>query len=389
MPTRASFVFVFVTVLLDMLALGIMVPVLPKLIVAFSAGDLGRAAEVSGFFGFIWAAMQFLVSPLLGALSDRHGRRPIILLSNLGMALDYVLMAWAPSLGWLFLGRVLSGVTAATVSTASAYIADVTPPEQRAGRYGILGAAFGFGFVVGPAVGGVLGAVDLHLPFWVCAAMSFGNFLYGLLVLPESLPVERRASTAWANPAAGLRVLGDRRDVAWLSLAAFLFYLAHEALPAVFVLYTDRAFAWDTRAVGLSLGAVGVCSMLVSAGLVGRVVPRIGERAALRVGVAAVAVGFLIHTFAPTGPIFVGAIPFIAVGGLMSPSLQALLSKRVGADAQGRLQGAVASLRSVAGMIGPLLFTQVFSRSIDVFPGAPWLVGAGLLLLGLGASLIG
>ena len=389
MPTRAAFAFVFVTVLLDMLALGIMVPVLPKLIVSFSGGDLARAAQYSGLFGFVWAAMQFVVSPALGALSDRFGRRPVILLSNFGMALDYVLMAWAPSLAWLFLGRVLSGVTAATVSTAGAYIADVTPPERRAGRYGLLGAAFGLGFVVGPAIGGLLGAIDLRLPFWVCAGLSFANFLYGLVVLPESLPPERRATGAWANPLSALRVLTERKDMVWLAGGAFLFFLAHEALPAVFVLYTDHAFQWDAGRVGLALGGVGVCSMFVSAVLVGRVVPRLGERWALRIGVAAVAIGFVIQAFAATGWLFMGAIPFIALGGLTSPALQALLSRRVDATAQGRLQGAVASVRGVAGMIGPVLFTQVFAGAIDAFPGAPWLLGAVLLALGFGATLVG
>lgn len=389
MPTRAAFAFVFVTVMLDMLALGIMVPVLPKLIVAFEGGDVARAARVSGLFGFIWAAMQFVVSPALGALSDRFGRRPVILLSNFGMALDYVLMAWAPTLGWLFLGRILSGVTAATVSTAGAYIADVTPVERRARSYGILGAAFGLGFVIGPAVGGLLGAIDLRLPFWVCAGLSLLNFLYGLFVLPESLPPERRAVGAWANPLSGLKVLTGSREVRWLAGAAFLFYLAHEALPAVFVLYTDHAFHWDAGQVGLALGAVGVCSMLVSAVLVGRLVARLGERWTMRIGIVSVGLGFLLQAVAPAQGVFVAAIPFVALGGLTSPALQAVLSKRVDASAQGRLQGAISSLRGVAGMIGPLLFTQVFSGALDVFPGAPWLVGALLFGLALAATLGG
>src|SRR5215217_7863517 len=230
-PGSAAFIFIFVTVALDMLALGVMIPVLPKLVLQFEGGDMAKAVAITGVFGFVWAAMQFVFAPVLGLLSDRFGRRPIVLLSNLGLGLDYVLMALAPTLGWLFAGRVISGITAASVSTASAYIADVTPPEKRAAQYGMLGAAFGLGFVVGPAVGGLLGAIDLRLPFWVAAALSLANAGYGLFVLPESLPRERRApALAWAraNPRGSLKLLRSHPELFGLAAAALLYFLAHE-----------------------------------------------------------------------------------------------------------------------------------------------------------------
>ena len=380
MPRRAAFAFIFVTVLLDMVSLGIMVPVLPKLVVQFSNGDVARAARISGAFGVAWAAMQFLCAPALGALSDRFGRRPVILASNFGLGLDYLAMALAPSLPWLFLGRLVSGATAATVPTAGAYIADVTPPEQRAARFGILGAAFGAGFVIGPAIGGWLGAHDLRLPFWVCGALSLLNFGYGLVVLPESHPPERRVAVPLANPFAALR--GMRALGRWAAVA-FAFSLAHEVLPAVFVLYPGERFRWDADTTGAALALVGVTSMIVNGALVSPLVARLGELGALRLALAAVGIGFVIYAVAPTGAVLAVAIPFVGVGGLFTPALQAILSRTVGADEQGRLQGVLGGLRGVTGMIGPLLFTQAYAASIGRFDGAPWAVAAALVAAAL------
>jgi MFS transporter, DHA1 family, tetracycline resistance protein len=235
----AAFAFVFVTVLLDMLAIGIIIPVLPKLVVDFVGGDAAEGARIYGLFGTVWALMQFVFSPVQGALSDRFGRRPVILISNFGLGLDYIVMALAPSLNWLFVGRVISGITAASISTAYAYVADVTPPEARAARFGLLGAAFGIGFVLGPALGGLAGAVDPRLPFWIAAALSLANALYGLLVLPESLPPERRAPFAWrrANPVGALALLASQSTLIGLATVNFLGNLAHAALPSIGVLY--------------------------------------------------------------------------------------------------------------------------------------------------------
>ena len=302
-PGRAAFAFVLVTVLLDMLALGVMVPVLPKLVVEFMGGDIASAATITGYFGFAWAAMQFVFSPVLGALSDRFGRRPVIILSNIGMGLDYVVMALAPSLWWLFIGRLLSGVSAATSATAGAYITDVTPPDKRAAKFGMMGAAFGFGFIIGPAVGGFLGGIDLRLPFWVAAGLSFANALYGFFVLPESLPRERRARFHWrmANPVGALKLLRTKPILIGLAAALFLERVAHDSLPRVFVLYTDYRYQWTAATVGLALAAVGVAQMIVSAGMVGASVRRFGERQTLLAGLLFGFAGFVLYGLAPTG----------------------------------------------------------------------------------------
>jgi MFS transporter, DHA1 family, tetracycline resistance protein len=389
-PRRAAFAFVFATVAIDLLALGVMIPVLPKLILQFEGGDTQKAAWWTGAFGFAWAAMQFVASPLLGALSDRFGRRPVILLSNLGLGLDYLLMALAPSVTWLLVGRMISGATSASFGTASAYIADVTPPEQRAARFGMLGAAFGLGFVVGPAVGGMLGAVDLRLPFWGAGALTLVNFLYGVLVLPESLPVEKRApfTLAGANPLASLRLLRSPALLG-LSIACAFMYLAHEALPHTYVLYTHHRYAMDTTMVGWTLAAVGVSSTIVQAALVGPVVARLGARPTLLLGLAFGVVGMALMGLAPTTGWFFAAIGVQALWGLGGPPLQALLANTVDAAQQGKLQGALASLRGVTGMIGPVLMTSVFAWGIGAdVPGASFLLSAALLVGALTASTI-
>ena len=383
-PRKGALVFIFITVVLDMLALGIIVPVLPKLILRFAGGDSVHAASVYGLFGTVFAAMQFLFAPALGALSDRFGRRPVILLSNLGLGLDYVLMALAPSLAWLFVGRLISGICAATFSIPSAYIADVTPPEKRAGAFGLLGAAFGLGFVVGPAFGGLLGSVDPSLPFWVASGLSLSNFLYGAFILPESLPAERRAAFHWrrANPVGSFFLLQKHPEVLGIAGVVFLSYLAHDALPSIWVLYTDYRFHWDARMVGLTLAAVGVASVIVQAGMIGAIVKRLGERRSLAVGLALGAIGFAVYGLAPTGWMFCLGIPFAALWALAGPSSQALMTRRMDPSEQGRLQGALAGLRGVSGMLGPGVFTATFAAGIR--PGAGWHVpGAAFLLAAL------
>jgi DHA1 family tetracycline resistance protein-like MFS transporter len=391
---RPALIFIFITVLLDMLALGMMIPVLPKLVVAFEGGDNAAAAEIFGLFGTVWALMQFVFSPVQGALSDRFGRRPVILLSNLGMGLDYVLMALAPNLGVLLIGRIISGICAASISTSFAYIADVTPPDKRAGGFGLVGTAFGVGFVLGPAVGGLLGGFDLRLPFWGAAALSLLNFLYGLLVLPESLPKDRRTPFAWkrANPVGALALLRGYPQLLGLATVSFLQNLAHVVLPSVFVLYASYRYDWDERAVGLTLAAVGVCSAVVQGGLVRPIVARAGERRAMLLGLACGAIGFAIYGAASTGALFCIGIPVMSLWGLTGPSIQALMTRRVDAREQGRLQGALSSLQGVAGLIGPGIFTQSFARAIGAghgwqVPGAPFLLAALLLVGGMIAGL--
>jgi DHA1 family tetracycline resistance protein-like MFS transporter len=384
----AALAFIFITVLLDMLALGIVVPVLPKLVVGFLRGDTARAAEVIGLFGTVWALMQFVFSPLLGLLSDRFGRRPVILFSNLGLGLDYIVMALAPGIGWLLAGRVLSGITSASITTAHAYITDVTPVEKRARGFGLLGAAFGAGFVLGPALGGLLGAQDPRLPFWIAAACSLLNFVYGLLVLPESLPVERRQTRLnWrsANPVGALNLLRSHPELLGLAAVNFLGYVAHEVYPTVFVLYADYRYHWDQRAIGLSLAVVGIASMLISGMVVGPVVSRFGERRSLLAGLFLGALGFALFGWASVGWLFLLATPINMLWALAGPSSQSMMSQRVSASGQGELQGAIGSVRSVAMLLGPGIFALTFAAFIapersTKIPGAPWYL-AGLMLL--------
>ena len=382
-PRRAAFVFIFITVVLDMLALGMIVPVLPKLVEDFVGGNTARAAEIYGLFGTVWALMQFVFSPVLGAMSDRFGRRPVILLSNLGLGLDYIVMAIAPGVGWLFIGRTISGITSASLSTAYAYIADVMPPEKRAGGYGMMSAAFGLGFVVGPAIGGVLGNIDPRLPFWVAAGFSFLNFGYGLLVLPESLSLERRERFSWqrANPLGSLKLLRSHRELFGLAIVNFVGSIAHEALPTIFVLYAMYRYGWNERTVGLAIAAVGLCSALVGAGLVEPVVARFGERRTMLAGLLFGTAGFVIYGVAYTGAIFWTGLPLAALWGLSGPPMQGMMTRHVSASEQGQLQGALSSLRGIAFMIGPLVFTNVFASFIGAnrdwhLPGAPFLLAA-------------
>jgi MFS transporter, DHA1 family, tetracycline resistance protein len=387
-PRRAAVVFIFVTVMLDMLALGMIIPVLPLLIEDFRGGDTASAARTVGIFGTSWALVQLFAAPILGSLSDRFGRRPVVLLSNFGLGLDYVLMALAPSLGWLFVGRLLSGVTSASVPTAYAYIADVTPVERRARSYGLLGAAFGIGFVFGPALGGLLGAWGPRAPFWVAAALSLANAAYGFFILPESLAATHRRAFSWkrANPLGALTLLRSDDRLSGLAVVHALYHLAHHALTAVFVLNASYRFGWSSATVGLALAAIGVCSAGVQAGLVGTIVARVGERRTLLAGLACGTIGFVIYGLAPTGVIFALGIPVISLWGLYSPASQGIITRLVGADRQGALQGAFASVQMSMGIVGPIVFAEVFARAIVPgaewhLPGAPYLLAAALLVV--------
>lgn len=384
---RAALAFIFITIVLDMLAVGMIVPVLPKLVASFLGGDTAKAARMYGLFGTVWALMQFIFAPVLGTMSDRFGRRPIVLLSNFGLGLDYILMALAPTLSWLFVGRVISGITAASVPAASAYIADVTPEEKRAKAFGMLGAAFGLGFIVGPAVGGLLGNISPRLPFWVAAALSLVNAMYGLFVLPESLGREKRALFSWkrANPVGSLKLLRSHHELFGLAGATFLSALAHDSLPSTFVLYADYRYGWTLRTVGLALATVGICYGIIQGAFVGRIVGHLGERLALIVGLLFGAIGFAIYGFAAYGWIFWLGIPLMSIWGISGPAAQGMMCRRVSPSEQGQLQGAISSLRGISGMLGPGLFTLTFAAFIGRWrefhlSGAPFLLSSILLL---------
>lgn len=389
-PRKAAVAFIFVTVLLDVLALGVVIPVLAPLVKGMLDGNTAKASVIYGVFGTVFAFMQFVCSPTIGALSDRFGRRPIILLSNFGLGFDYILMALAPNVTILFVGRVISGITSASIPTAYAYISDVTAPEKRAGAFGMMGAAFGLGFVLGPAVGGVLGNVDPRLPFWVAACLSLANAMFGLFILPESLPTQRRMPFAWAraNPFGSMALLLSHPELIGLATVSFLNNLAHESLPSTYVLYAGYRYGWTGQTVGLTLAAIGVCSMVVQGGLVRPVVARFGERLPLLVGLFFGGAAFFIYGAASTGVFFLVGVPVMALWGFYGPSAQGLMSRRVSPSEQGQLQGSLNSLRGVTGMLGPGLFTQTFAAAIDPnqywhVPGAPFLLASALVMLAL------
>ncbi len=385
---KAAMAFILVTVVIDMLAFGLIIPVLPLLVQSFLGGDPVRGAEIYGIFGTAWAIMQFLFSPLQGALSDRFGRRTVILISCTGLGLDFLLMALAPNLGWLLLGRVISGICAASISTAGAYIADVTPREKRAAAFGMIGAAFGIGFVIGPFLGGVLGHFGARLPFWFAAGLALINASYGFFVLPESLPPEKRGKFSWkrANPVGALVLLRSHPILAGLATSQFLMNLAHAVLPSTAVLYMAYRYHWGPLYVGYMLMGVGICAVIVQGGLVKPAVRALGERRALATGLLFGAAGFAIYGLAPTGFWFLVGVPVMALWGIANPSAQGIMTHLVDATEQGQLQGALSSIMGIASVFGPGLFTQAFADAIGRheswgLPGAPFLL-ASLLLLG-------
>jgi DHA1 family tetracycline resistance protein-like MFS transporter len=384
---RAAATFIFLTVTLDMLALGMIAPVLPRLIEGFLHGNTSSAARMLGLFGTVFAAMQFFFSPIAGSLSDRFGRRPVVLLSNFGLGLDYVLMAWAPALNWLFLGRVISGLTSSSIPTAMAYMADVTPRERRAAAFGMLNAAFGLGFVLGPAIGGLLGNINPRLPFWAAAALSLVNGLYGLFVLPESLSKQNRSPFSWAraNPVGSLTLL---RHGGMIGIAAVLLlgYIAQQVLMNVYVIYADYRYHWTDRTVGFSLAVVGICTIVYGALLVKPVVAKLGERGAMTLGLIGGALGYSMIGLSRTGLLLWLGIPFLNLMTFAWPAAQSLLSRKTSPSEQGQLQGAINSLRGIAGLLGPGLFTYIFSQSIGTgihIPGAPFYTAAAMLLIAL------
>lgn len=384
----AALAFIFITILIDVLAFGLIIPVLPHLVEELSGGTTSTAAYWVGVFATTFALIQFVTSPIQGALADRFGRRPVILLSCLGLGLDFAFMALAPSLAWLFVGRIISAVTSASFTTANAYIADITEPSKRAQSYGVLGAAFGLGFVIGPLLGGVLGDIGVRLPFWFAAGLATCNFVYGWLVLPESLPPARRSRRfdwSHANPLGALELLKRYPQVFGLAVVVFLTNMAHYVYPSVFVLYADYRYGWGKKEVGYVLATVGALSIVVNVALVGAFVRKLGERRSLLIGLACGSAGFFVFAAATRGWIWLLGLPLSAIWGIAAPSTQALITRQVGPEVQGRIQGALMSLVSMAGIVGPPIFAGSFGYFVDDatplhLPGVPFLI-AGLILL--------
>ena len=383
---RAAFGFIFVSAVASAMSIGIMVPILPNLLKHFSGGDTASASEWNVVFITFGGVMSFLAGPVLGMLSDRWGRRPVLLISLFGLGFDFLFMAFAPSLGWLFVGRLISGATSGVFSTANAYVADVTAPENRARAFGWMGSAFSVGFLAGPAIGGLLGQIDLRVPFMAAAALTLINALYGLFILPESLPPERRRARfnpRMANPIGSLKLLRSRDGLAGLAAIYFLNQLAQMVWPSVFVLYTNYRYGWTPGVVGLVMMAGGLMGVGVQSFLVGPVIARFGERGAMAAGAAAAMIGMSWYGLAPSGLAYFAGMPISCLGGLMIPGLQGLMTRRVGPSEQGQLQGANQSMAGLASIIGPSLFGLSFAWTVR----HPALGAPGLPLLEAGAVL--
>ena len=378
---RAAIAFILVTAVLDIVAMGIVIPVLPHLIEEF-VGSNARAGLLNGLFVALWAGMQFLASPVIGSLSDQYGRRPVILISCAGLAADYVLMALAPNLWWLAAGRLIAGVTSSSFTTIYAYMADITEPDKRARAYGLIGAAFSGGFVLGPVLGGFLGEFGPRVPFWVAAAMSGLAFLYGLFILPESLAPEKRMPFSWrrANPIGAMILLKRHVELTGLAVVNFLLYFAHHVFSAVFVLYAGLRYDWGPWQVGMLLALVGVLDMIVQGVLVGPVSKKLGDRMTMILGLCGGTVGIALMGWAPTGVAFIVAMLPNALWGLAMPTLQSLMTRRVSESEQGQLQGANMSVASIAGVASPLFFGWVYSVSVGegFGPMTAWLRGVGI-----------
>jgi DHA1 family tetracycline resistance protein-like MFS transporter len=373
---KPAVAFIFVNLVLAIIGFGLLIPVLPRLIVQFQGGDLTSGSHAYGWVVSIYALMQFVGSPILGSLSDRFGRRKIILIATAGSAIDYVIMACAPSLTWLFVARTIAGFTAGVFATANAYIVDVTPPEKRAGAFGLLGAAFGIGFICGPALGGFLGEINIRLPFWVAAGCSAVNCLWGIFVLPESLKPENRRPFSWAraNPIGALAALKRFPAVLGLVESFFLLMLAQNMMFSLWALYTGHRYNWTPRDVGFSLAFAGVTMGLVQGGLVKKIVPKLGETRAVTIGLTISGLAYIGYGLAAQGWVMYVIMGAACLAGITGPALQSYITKHIPANEQGAVQGVFGGLQSFAGIPGPFIATHIFGWS--VMPGhPPWMSG--------------
>ncbi|MDF2430862.1 MAG: transporter, family, tetracycline resistance protein, partial [Mucilaginibacter sp.] len=385
---QAALGFIFATLLIDVMGLAIIIPVLPKLIEHLIHGNISRASSYAGWLTAAYASMQFLFSPLIGNLSDRFGRRPVLLFSLLGFGIDYLFLAFAPSIGWLFIGRIIAGITGASFTTASAYIADISAPEKRAANFGLIGVAFGLGFIIGPVIGGILGRYNVQYPFLAAAGLAFLNVIYGYFVLPESLAKENRRplNLKRANPVGSLIQLSKYKEVIGLALSLFLVYFAAQAVQSIWTFYTIGKFNWNEAMVGYSLGMVGLMIALVQGGLIRIILPKLGQKRSIWIGLLLYSVGLLLFAFASKGWMMFAILAPYCLGGIAGPALQGYMSSNVPANAQGELQGGLTSLMSLSSIFGPLLMTwsfYYFTRpdAPFQFPGAPFVIGSVLMLL--------
>jgi MFS transporter, DHA1 family, tetracycline resistance protein len=382
--------FIFITMLIDIMGLGIIIPVIPKLISELIHGDISEAAKYGGWLLFAYAITQFVFSPLIGNLSDKFGRRPVILISLFGFSLDYLLLAFAPTITWLFIGRIISGITGASITTASAYIADISTPENRSKNFGLIGAAFGLGFILGPVIGGFLGQYGARIPFYAAAILCMINFLYGYFILPESLSKENRREFDWkkANPVSAILNLKKYPTLIGLMAVVFILNVGSNAVQSNWSYFTIFKFGWDERMVGISLGVVGLLVGVVQGGLIRYTNPKFGNKNRIFIGIALYSLGmFLFATASHSWMMFVFLIPY-CLGGISGPALQSAVSEQVSAKEQGEIQGTLTSLISASTIIGPPMMTNVFyyfthKTAPFQFAGAPFILGGILMLVSL------
>jgi len=382
-----ALIFIFITLLIDIIGLGIIIPVMPALLQELSGATVSEASQYGGWMLFAYAAMQFVCAPIIGGLSDRYGRRPVLLASLFGFGVDYIFLAFAPTIGWLFVGRIIAGMMGASFTTAGAYIADVSTPETRAQNFGIMGAAFGLGFIIGPMLGGFLGTLGPRVPFMVSAGLSLANWLYGFFILPESLKLENRRKFEWsrANPIGSLLNLKKYPVILGLVTSLVLVYISAHAVQSNWAFYTIEKFSWDSKTIGLSLAVVGLVFAVVNGGLIRLIIPRLGNERTVYVGLGFNAAGFVLYALATQSWMMFAVTVVYCLGGIAGPALQGIISTQVPANAQGELQGALTSLMSLTSIIGPPLMTNTFyfftTKNAAIYlPGAPMLLGAVLTI---------
>jgi DHA1 family tetracycline resistance protein-like MFS transporter len=386
-----ALIFIFITILIDSIGFGIIIPVMPDLIMSLTHCNPTKAAVYGGWLNVCYAIMQFFCSPIMGNLSDRYGRRPVLLFSLFGLGIDYIFQAFSPTLAWLFLGRIIAGIGGASFTTGTAYIADISTPEKRGQNFGLVGAAFGLGFIIGPAIGGLMGKIDVRAPFMLAAAFSLLNCLYGYFILPESLLKENRRKFEWrrANPIGSLMHLKSNPVLSGLIVSIVLIYLAAHSVQSTWPFFTTYRFGWSREVIGYSLTVVGILIAIVQGGLIRKIIPLLGEKNSVYVGFALYTIGLVLFAFATQGwMMFVFILPY-CLGGIAGPALQGIMSSQVPVTEQGELQGALTSLMSLTSIFGPLIMNNVFAwfsdkeKSPVYFPGAHFLLGAICMLLSL------
>ena len=385
---EAALGFIFITLLIDIIGFGIIIPILPQLIQGLTHGTVSEASRYGGLLIFAYSLMQFVFSPIIGNLSDQFGRRPVLLCSLFGFGIDYLFLAFAPSIGWLFVGRAIAGITGASITTGSAYISDISTPEKKAQNFGMIGAAFGLGFIIGPVLGGQLAHFGVRMPFIGAACLSLINWLYGYFILPESLAKENRRRFEWkrANPVGSLKMLNKYPVIGGLVASITLIYIASHSVQTTWSYYTIEKFGWSPTMIGYSLGVVGICVAIVQGVLIRRIIPKLGQEKSVYIGLALYAIGFTLFAYASQTWMMYAFTAVYCLGGIAMPSIQGIISTHVPPNEQGELQGALTSLMSATSIIGPLIMTNVFAYFTSVqapihFAGAPFIVSAVLTLI--------